>query len=354
MATLLTRPPKLAAGDRVAAITLSWGGPGSFPHRYQAGKRQLAESFDLEVVETEHALADADWIWRNPQARADDLHQALLDPTIKAIIATIGGEESIRLLPYLNLNLIAAHPKIFMGYSDTTITHFAFLKAGVGSFYGPSIMAGFGENGGIFPYMADAVQRTLFSSAPIGEIKPNQDGWTVEHLDWGQPELQQQKRRLQPSTGWKWLQGSGLQRGRLIGGCFEVLDWLRGTDYWPSLEQWQNAILFLESSEDAPSPSWVKYTLRTLAATGVLQRIRGILYARPGGQIAPERFAEYDAVLLQVVRDEEGLNELPIISNMDFGHTDPMFVLPYGVLAEIDCEQQRFVILESAVSEIGE
>lgn len=345
------RPAKLAPGDNVAAITLSWGGPGSFPHRYQAGKAQLETTFGVKVVETRYALADADWIWRNPQARADDLHETLLDPTIRAIFSTIGGEESIRLLPYLDLDLIRSHPKIFMGYSDTTITHFAFLQAGVTSFYGPSIMAGFGENGGMFPYMVDAVQRSIFSSAPMGEVQPNVEGWTVEHLDWSDPAKQQQKRKLQPTTGWNWLQGKGVHQGRLIGGCLEVLDWLRGTALWPSLEQWRDAILFLETSEEAPSPSWVKYALRTLAATGVLHCVHGILYARPGGQIPPERFAEYDAMLRQVVVDEEGLTELPIITNMDFGHTDPMFVLPYSVLAEIDCEAKRFTILEAAVQE---
>lgn len=340
----LISPPKLSPGDKVATISLSWGGPGTFPHRYQAGKRQLEETFGVQVVETRHALADADWLWRNPQARADDLHEALLDPSIKAIFSTIGGDDSIRILPYLDLDLIRSHPKIFMGYSDTTITHFAFLRVGVASFYGPSIMAGFGENGGLFPYMVDAVQRALFSSESIGEINPNSEGWTVEHLDWANPDFQSQKRRLQPASGWQWLQGKGIHRGRLIGGCFEVLDWLRGTEWWPTLDQWQNAILFLETSEDAPSPEWVKSALRTLAATDVLRRLSGILYARPGGQIAPSRFAEYDAVLRSVVIEEEGLSDLPIITQMDFGHTDPMFVLPYGAMAEIDCERRRFSI----------
>ena len=112
---------------------------------------------------------------------------------------------------------------------------------------------------------------------------------------------------------------------------------------------WQDAILFLETSEDVPPPSAVRYGLRTYAAMGILKRLSGILFARPGGQIPPERFAEYDQALRQVVTEEEGLAELPIITRMDFGHTDPMFVLPYGVQAEIDCDAQRFAILESAV-----
>ena len=102
-------------------------------------------AFGLIVVETTYALRDPEWISRNPQARADDLMRALADPTIKAIISMIGGEDSIRLLPYIDLNIIRTNPKIFMGYSDTTITHYICWKAGLSSFYGPSFMAGFAE-----------------------------------------------------------------------------------------------------------------------------------------------------------------------------------------------------------------
>jgi muramoyltetrapeptide carboxypeptidase LdcA involved in peptidoglycan recycling len=91
--------------------------------------------------------------------------------------------------------------------------------------------------------------------------------------------------------------------------------------------------------------------LRALAALGVLRRLSGILVGRPGGEVPPERFGEYDEVILQVVAVEEGLTELPIVTGMDYGHTDPMFVLPYGVQAEIDCDRQRFAIVEAAVVE---
>jgi muramoyltetrapeptide carboxypeptidase LdcA involved in peptidoglycan recycling len=82
---------------------------------------------------------------------------------------------------------------------------------------------------------------------------------------------------------------------------------------------------------------------------GILKQISGILFGRPGGEVSPDRFKEYDEVLHQVVTEEEGLSELPIITHMDFGHTDPMFVLPYGVKAEINCQAQTFSILENAV-----
>jgi muramoyltetrapeptide carboxypeptidase LdcA involved in peptidoglycan recycling len=297
-----------------------------------------------------HTLREAGWLADHPQARADDLMRAFADPSIKAIISTIGGDDSIRILPYLDLDTICSNPKVFLGYSDTTISHLACLRAGLVSFYGPSIMAGFGENGGLFPYMVNSVRKTLFSSDPIGEIAPNSDGWTVEVLDWAEPENQSRRRKLNRSQGWKVLQGAGVRRGHLVGGCFEVLDWLRGTDYWPEPALWQNAILFLETSEEAPSPTEVLRGLRSYAAMGILERLSGILFGRPGGEVPPAQFKEYDQAILEVVAQEEGLTDLPVISGMDFGHTDPMFVLPYGVQAEIDCGTGRFAILEGAVA----
>jgi len=347
----MIKPRKLQPGDTVAAISLSWGGPGTFPHRYEAGKQQLQNEFNLKVIATPHALRDAAWLHNNPKARAEDLMNAFTDPSIKAIISTIGGDDSIRILPYLDLDVIRSNPKIFMGYSDTTITHMACFKAGLISFFGPSIMAGFAENGGMFPYMVDSVRKTFFSAAPIGEIKPHTGGWTAEILDWANPENQFHKRRLMPSTGWKFIQGNGVRQGHLMGGCLEVLDFLRGTDFWPESTAWQNAILFLETSEEAPPPNVLKYALRTYAAMGILKKLSGILFGRPGGELPLERFQEYDEVFYQVITEEEGLSQLPVITYMDFGHTDPMFVLPYGVKAEIDCETRRFAILESAVTD---
>jgi muramoyltetrapeptide carboxypeptidase LdcA involved in peptidoglycan recycling len=343
----MIKPRKLNPGDKIATVSLSWGGPFVFPHRYQIGIQQLQDEFALQVVQMPHTLRDADWLARNPKARADDLMQAFADPSIKGIFATIGGSDSIRLLPYIDLDVIRDNPKIFMGYSDATISHLVCYKAGLVSFHGPHIMVEFAENGGMLPYMVQSLRQTIFSSSEIGEVKPCTDGWTVEFVDWADPANQQRKRKLNPSTAWKFLQGSGIHRGHLVGGCFEVFDWTRGTDIFP--EDWQDAILFLETSEEAPPPQMVTRTLRVFAAMGILGQLSGILFGRPGGDISPDTFADYDRAILRVVKDEQGLTDLPIITNMDFGHTSPMFVLPYGVQAEIDCEKKRFSIVENAV-----
>lgn len=111
----MIKPKALKIGDKVATISLSWGGPASFPHRYETGKKQISDAFGLNIVETPHALKPADWIYNNPKARAEDLMQAFADNSIKAIISTIGGDESVRILPYLDLNVIKNNPKIFLG-----------------------------------------------------------------------------------------------------------------------------------------------------------------------------------------------------------------------------------------------
>ena len=95
----LIKPPRLRGGDRVAVVTPCWGGPAIFPARYEAGKHVLTKEFGLEVVETAHALKDAAWLCAHPEARAADLIGAFTDPSIRGVIASIGGDDSIRLIP---------------------------------------------------------------------------------------------------------------------------------------------------------------------------------------------------------------------------------------------------------------
>src|SRR5580704_14725898 len=181
----MIKPRALRPGDKVAAISLSRGWPSVYPRAYQDGKRQLQEAFGVEVVESRYALKEIPWLAAHPEARAADLMEVLRDPSIRGIISSIGGDDSIRMLPFLDLSVIRENPKIFLGYSDSTITHLAFLKAGVTSFYGPSIMAGFDENGGLLPYMPESVRQALFTPSPSKLISPNNGGWTGASFGWG-------------------------------------------------------------------------------------------------------------------------------------------------------------------------
>jgi muramoyltetrapeptide carboxypeptidase LdcA involved in peptidoglycan recycling len=220
----MIKPERLRRGDTVAAISLSSGAAAAFPRRYEAGKRQLEETFGLNVVETPNALKDNDWLYANPQARAGDLHWALTNPHVKGIISTIGGDESVRILPYIDQDLIRKHPKIFMGFSDATVTLTAFLTAGMVAFHGPAMLTDLAENGGIHPFVERSIRKVLFAGeAPALE---EADAWTEEFLDWADPSLQRRRRAFIPSEGWAWLQGKTRAEGRLIGSNIEVLEFL--------------------------------------------------------------------------------------------------------------------------------
>ena len=342
----MQKPKKLQKGDKVATISLSWGGAGELPLRYQTAKKQIQENFGLEVVETKNALKSADWIYKNPQARAEDLMEALADDSIKAIICNIGGEDSIRTLPFINLDIIKNNPKIFMGFSDSTISHFCFYKAGVTSFYGTSTLVGFAENNEMHPYQIQDIKNTLFSSKAQGEIKQNTAGWTSEHLDWFNHKNQSISRTLQANTGWRFLQGKGKIEGKLLGGCLDVLEFLKDTAFWVSPEDWKGKTMFLETSEVKMSLDNFRWIIRNYAASGILKNINGLILGRPYDNL---HWKEYDDILLKVIREEEGLNNLPIVTGMDFGHTCPTFTIPYGINAEIDSENKTFSIIESAL-----
>ena len=102
----LIKPNKLTHGDTIATITLSWGGAGLFSYRYEVGKRRLENIFGLKVVETKHATRDPDWTYQHPKARAADLMSAFENPDIKGIFSMIGKDDSVRLLPYIDYDII--------------------------------------------------------------------------------------------------------------------------------------------------------------------------------------------------------------------------------------------------------
>lgn len=339
----MIKPQKLSKGDTVATISLSWGGAGIFRDRYEQGKRQMAETFGLKVIESPNALAENKYLYEHPEIRAADLMWAFQNPEVKAIISNIGGDDSIRMLPYIDFDVIKNNPKIFMGYSDTTVTTLICHHAGLVSFYGPAVMTQMAETGGILPYVKNSIQKTLFDNSPIGIISESEGGFTYEHIDWGTPECLTQVRKMQPTDGWHWIQGSGKVSGKLFGGNMEIFEMVKGTQILNS-DYFQDTILFLEISEENPTPESVLYWLRNYGATGILKNIRAILFARPMN----ENNMKYEENILKALK-EYGRTDMPVITNMDFGHTDPIMVLPIGVNAEIDCNNKTFTITESAV-----
>jgi len=280
---IMIKPTKLSKGDTVAIVSLSsgLGGEATFIHRYEVAKQRLETVFGLNVITMPHALKGLEFLDNNPKARAEDLMAAFKDPLVKAIITMIGGDDTIRLLPYICFDTIRNNPKIFMGYSDTTANHFMMYKAGLVSFYGPCIMCEFAENVAMHDYTKHYIMSMLFDPQAKLSITPSPK-WTGQHLDWADAGNNNIARDMAPNPrGHELLQGEGIARGRLLGGCLDVLPMIIGTEIWPAISQWQDAILFLETSEECPRPADVKYLLRNLAAQGIISRLAGIIVGKP-------------------------------------------------------------------------
>ncbi len=352
----LIKPPLLTPGDTVATVSLSSGTAGLFRTRYEQGKRQFEQTFGVRIVEMPHALDLPEDVYNAPENRLADLMAAFQNPDVKAILTNIGGDDTIRLLRLMDethFDVIRNNPKIFMGLSDTTVNHFMCLRAGVSSFYSASLLFGFAENGGIPDIMIENTKKTLFETRPIG-VLPESDHFIFNRVPWGCEDI---VRPRMSTTPWRYIQGDKPVRGRLIGGCMDVLDFINGTSLWPEAVDFENTILFLETSEDMPSPAQVTWWLRNLGAQGILDHVSGILFARPGGEFMVDdpgaadwiaRYPEYDTAILKVLKEYDR-TDMPVVTNMDFGHTVPQLILPYGVLAEINPAARTVSILESAV-----
>lgn len=330
---------RLRPGDTVGIVSPSWYGGAAVAHRVERGVATL-ESLGFRVKIAPHALNSAGHVSDTAENRTADIHAMFADPEVRAILAAIGGNHACHLLPLLDWDLIRANPKIVMGFSDITVLNVAIWSmTGLVTFNGPSLMTDWADFPEMPAYSRDAAVRALCSTGPIGVVEPS-PWWTDERLDWETREDLTRPRERRPSDGWRWLRG-GRAEGRLIGGCLESLEHLRGTRYWPD---WDGAILFLETSEEAPDPATVDAMLMDYENMGVFARIAGLLFARPYGYADDER-----AVLHEVILERTRNSLFPIIANMDFGHTTPIMTLPIGCRATIDGALERFEIVESGV-----
>lgn len=341
------KPKHLCRGDAVAVLSSSWGGPSVFPHVYERGIEHLSKEFGLTVVEYPTTRMSAKELYASPQLRAKDVNDAFADKNIKGVISSIGGDDSIRVLPYLDRDCIGANPKIVMGYSDTSTLLTYCNQLGLVTFNGPSVMAGFSQLSALPKEFVTHIKTLLFECPDAYEYLPYSDGYYEGYPDWSNVENVGLLKDRHSREDWHWLQGDSIVRGRLFGGCLEVLEFfLKGTAYWPKSEFWNEKILFLETSEEKPTVATVKYMLRGFGTLGILDRIAGLIFGRARGYTFEEK-ERLDAAITAVVSKEFGRTELPIVTNMDFGHTDPQWILPLGIMAEIDCAGKAFRLTEA-------
>ncbi len=337
------RPVRLAPGDHVAVLSPSWGGPHAFPHVFESGLATL-RGWGLVVREYPTTRAPDDLLRRDPRGRAEDLNAALRDPSIRGIFASIGGDDSIRLLPFLDSEAAVADPKILLGYSDTTTLLLALRRAGLVTFHGPSVMAGLSQAAALGPAFRAHVHGMLFDPAPSYAYVPFA-AWSEGYPDWRDPSNVGRVGPRHPGRGWRVLQGTGRVTGELFGGCIEVLDWLRGTSAWPVGDEWNGRLLFFETSEERPTPGQVRRILRALGVMGVFERIVGVMVGR-ARDLTPEEKVELGSAVVEVVAGEFGRPDLPIVADLDVGHTDPQWILPIGVRAELDVDARTLRLVE--------
>lgn len=342
----------LHKGDTIAVVSLSSGilGEPGCAHQVELGSRRLQE-LGLNLRFMPHALKGIDYVERHPQQRAEDLLAALADPGIQGILCAIGGIDGFRLAPYLRSEearaIIAANPKLFIGYSDSTVHHLMLYQAGLHPYYGMSFLTCFADLGpDILPYSKRCVEH-LFTAEDF-VYTPSAE-WYEERRDFSPAQLGIVRVSHADPKGYELLQGEPVFHGRLIGGCVESLyDLLEGTRHpeeieinrrWqilPPREAFHGAVLFLETSEDQSSPETLETMLRRFADYGMLEDLRGLLFAKPQDEA---HYEAYKPVLRRCLPAD-----LPILYNLNFGHSYPKMLLQYGAMVHADADAQRLVM----------
>jgi muramoyltetrapeptide carboxypeptidase LdcA involved in peptidoglycan recycling len=341
-------PGRLRRGDTVAVVSPSWGGPSKFPAIYEQGLAVLREELGLEVREMPNARTDAGWLASHPEARAADVAAALADPAVRGVWCSIGGDDSIRILRHLDPSLPMKHPKVVVGFSDATPLLTWMRWNGVVAYHGPSIMAGVAQWRSFPPEFGEQVRAVLFEGGAGHRFRPFPT-FSEGYENWGDPASVGRTQPKRPSEPWHWVNAASPAEGELFGGNLEILDLLKGTPFFPPPEFFDGKLLFLETSEEAPTPKTVGRSLRNYGVSGILDRISGLLVGRPRGYTDEAR-AELDTRIREVAVDEFGRTDLPVVTHLDFGHTDPQWVLPIGVRARIDPDGPAFTLVEPSVT----
>lgn len=323
--------PKARPGDRIAVLSPAFAAPAVGPEVHDQAMRRLQEATGLVPVEypTTRRL-DA-----SPEARAADVNAAFADPSIRAIIATIGGSDQILVTPHLDPALAVADPKPFLGYSDNTNILNWLWRHGVAGFYGGSTQVHLGPGPAVDEVHLRSLRAALLDSGEIEITEPGESEDFGRH--WDDPAALTEYGDREPTEPWTWAGPAMCVMGRTWGGCLEVVDQLALADRMPSNDDLTGAILLLETSERLTPAARVAEQLRGYGERGLLGSVAGVLFARPpvsSFEVMPtaaERYAlraaQRDVVLEMVGRYNP---DAVVCVGVPFGHTRPQWILPYG------------------------
>lgn len=246
------------------------------------------------------------------ESRIQDFHNAFTDKNVKGIITVIGGFNSNQLLKYINWDLIKNNPKIFLGYSDITVLNNAiFTKTGLITYSGPHYST-FGQKL-YFDYTMEYFQKCLMEEKPF-EVKIS-NSWSDD-----QWYLDQNKRNLINNSGYIVI-NEGESKGTILGANLCTFNLLQGTEYFPDLT---DSILFLEDDYETV-PHTFDRDLQSLINLSDFKKVKGLVIGRfqKASKIT-------DDLLIKIIKTKKELNNIPVIINVDFGHTDPKITFPVG------------------------
>lgn len=339
---LFKKLPKLNKGDKVAIVSPSFAASGMWPHVHKLGLKRVREVFGLEPVEYP-ATAKID---ATLEEKTADLIEAFSDPETKAVISTLGGDIQVTYIKNLPSEPFVNNPKPFFGYSDNShFCNFLFLND-IPSFYGAALFTQFAHQKEMNPYTVKYIKHALFDEGEF-ELLPS-ESFNDLGLDWNDESQLDKEREYEPNEGWNW-DGDKSAEGLLWGGCVESVDeMLRHNVEIPTLEQFKDIVLMMETSEEIPTADYVRRVFRALGERGILERIKGVCVGRAKAREIGKLFSSEERSIYRTEQQETIIKtvraynkEIPIVQNMDFGHTDPQIPMPYGNMIRIDAKERR-------------
>lgn len=311
------KPRRLRPGSRVALVNPAGA---TFARRdIEVVEGRLA-ALGLVPVRGWHLLDRHGYLAGTDEARASDINEMFADATVDGIVAVRGGWGAARLLELLDFDLIAANPKVFLGYSDITTLLLAFqARTGLVTFHGPVGTSEWND------FSVGTLRAIVFQgTAPTLRNPVEQDS--------GLAGTEHHPRVIAP----------GRARGRLLGGNLTVLASLLGSPYVPD---WSGSILFLEDIGEAIYR--IDRLLTQLALAGVLEAVAGVVFGKCT-DCDPD--SSHGSLTLPEVLEHHlaGLG-VPVWAGGMVGHIPHKWTLPLGIEAEIDTETASIRLLEPAV-----
>jgi muramoyltetrapeptide carboxypeptidase LdcA involved in peptidoglycan recycling len=317
--------------------------PAFFPAPLELGLRRLRDELGLVPVEYPTTRAPV----ATPAERAADVHAAFEDPEIRAVIATIGGDDQLKVLAHLDPARLVADPKPFFGYSDNTNLHLVLWNAGLVSYLAGSVMVQLGRPGTLHPVTAASLRRALFTHGATTLEQPA--ATSDEERSWEEPDALEEALPATPAAPWSWHGPASAVSGPAWGGNLEIVDFhLRTGRYLLPDEAYKGAVLVLETSEELPSEAFVHRVLMCMGERGLLQRFAAVVWGRPKAWSLERRSttaekerhvdAQRTAVLDALAEYHPGV---PVVFGVDFGHTDPQLVIPSGGTVTVDGASRR-------------